>query len=620
MTQPNENFFIRLDTKISSESVWVINFKGSEGCSQLFNYHCTFVLKQPLTDINALVGKIINFSIHSLAPAEQRNFSGLLIGLTANFEQKFPGWYCYEAEIAPWLWLLGQRKNCRIFPGGGTRKEVTVVEVMTELFKDYNKFAVNFEGIKGHYPARDFWLQYNETDLAFLMRILSQHGIFYYFKHEENQHILILADNKNAYSKQKLKPNNFGQDDYCEAQIKYLKNKYQLIPAAYTTASHNYLQPHVKLHAKTAAQMKFSNVPNFEPFTYSNSYVESDQGNTLIKIKMASCEAQYHLLEMGTNLWMANIADLVHLNKQLLLSQSDKDFVVTYMSFEINNPSLPGTEVAELEYSNIMECIPAEQVFYSNNEIALIKNYQLHEAIVVGPETEQIYTDDLGRVRVSFFWDHLGTEDINSSCWIRVASDWEGILRVGTPVLVAFIDGDIDQPVVIGPLYDGAQKPLFKEKTMSGLKRRHGKNGDDSFYNELRFNDKEGAAHVLLHATKDMDLAVDHDLISTIKNNETHKVTKARQVEVLEGNDTWIVDKGNIVIKANQGKYELNVQGDITIKSAGNIKIHAAEELNLSAGIKLDLSAKVISVAADAELELKGGANTAIKGALVEIN
>lgn len=276
------------------------------------------------------------------------------------------------------------------------------------------------------------------------------------------------------------------------------------------------------------------------------------------------------------------------------------------------NASLTGSSESGSGYSNHFRCIPATRIFRPSQKAHQLSANQLHKAIITGTSDEEIYTDDLHRLRVQFVWDKVGANDANSSCWIPTVSPWEGVLRVGTPVLVGYLHNDINQPVILGALYDSQQPPLFSEPTMSGLKRRHGTQGDDSYYNELRFNDKKDNAEVYLHACKDMSTNIDNSLTTVIKNSEVRTIEQSRKTEIKQADDVLTIDQGNLTITVSQGQCEITVQGNVTIKSSSNITLQAAQSLTLSA--------QPISIQAETTLAQKGqsvsveGTTTSITG------
>jgi type VI secretion system secreted protein VgrG len=261
----------------------------------------------------------------------------------------------------------------------------------------------------------------------------------------------------------------------------------------------------------------------------------------------------------------------------------------------------------------------------------------VHSAIVTGPSGEEIHCDEYGRVKVHFHWDRGGKRDDSSTCWIRVAQGFAGrwggswmLPRVGDEVLVAFVDGDVDRPVVIGSVYNAEQKPIYAlpaNKTQSGIKTRSSKGGGASNFNELRFEDKKGAEEINVQAEKDVQILVKNDRTERIKHNRTEfvendhteRVTNNRSATIERGNETRLVEKGNISEKASMGKIEVEAMQSITLKcGSSKITMTPAEITVESVQIKIKGQAMLQSEAPMAEH--KGTGMMTIKGGIVLIN
>lgn len=634
MSKSTNKRILQLYTEIGPSPVWLTQIVGREGLSQLFHYRLSVMTQEPL-QVETLMGKPISFGIIATEEQPGRDFNGLMISLTTHCNSDKLGWYGYEIEVVPWLWLMTQRTHCRIFPGNGQRQLVTVNRVLQELFADYTAFQVDLSGIKGSYPQRDLWIQYNETDFNFFSRLTEEYGIYYYFQQEQDKHRLILGDQKQAYGKDSHESYLAKIDNSNQPQVYSWKHCYHFIAKSWSVNAHNFQQPGSKLKAKSDSCINFTRPGSCENYSYTNNFLERDSGQQIARLYSEREEAKHSMVEAESNLVALSAGSKLQIKQGDFQQETDKDFIVTSLQFTANDASFSSHDNQGASYANQFSCIPAKQIFRPSCVAVKPQAYQLHEAVVTGPQDAEIYTDELGRLRIQFRWDIEGKPDANASCWVRSSSDWEGVLRVGTPVLVAFLHGDIDQPVVMGPLYDTQQKPLFPEPTMSGLKRRHGSNGEDSYYNELRFDDKKDQAQVLLHACKDMQLLVDNDLTTEIKQKELHTVDAERQTMVKKGNDTLVLDQGNLIISVKEGKYELQVKGNIVISSEGDMNLHAGQSLKLSAGQQLEIQAGTsltqkagsVAINADTSLELKavstkidGSATVAVKGGLINLN
>jgi type VI secretion system secreted protein VgrG len=274
---------------------------------------------------------------------------------------------------------------------------------------------------------------------------------------------------------------------------------------------------------------------------------------------------------------------------------------------------------------------------------------------VVGPSGEEIYTDEYGRIKVQFHWDRYGKNDEKSSCWIRVAQDicgrnWGHIVlpRIGQEVVVAFLEGDPDQPLVIGSVYNGDLKPPYDlpaNKTQLGLKTRSSKGGGTGDFNELRFEDKAGEEQIYFHAQRDFERVVERDdtldvqrhQTITVKNNRTETVKEGNEsVTVSQGNRSVTVSQGNDSLDVSAGDHSRNVGKNISEEAGMGIKIKAGTSITIEAGISIELkvggnkitidnagiTVKGIMVTADgsASTTVKSGGLVTVQGPLVKIN
>lgn len=469
----------------------------------------------------------------------------------------------YQFVLRPWLWWLTLASNNRVF------QNLSAQEIVEKVFKDAGFTDYKFQ-LKSKPAKREYCLQYNESDFNFISRLLEQEGIFWFFTHKEGKHTLVLADDNSAF------PPIPGEK----------KVKYQ---AASSGARETGMIRSAQLRLQATAQ-------GVHP---GND--KSEQPKQLIG------ESDCAALMAGH--WFT-LTD--HDDKSLNI-----DWLVVAISHEYDGE----------RYCNSFTAIPKATPYRPQcGTPAPFMHTQT--ATVVGKSGEEIWTDKLGRVKVQFTWDRDGQNNETSSCWLRVATAWSGngfgaqfIPRIGQEVVVSFIDGDPDKPLITGCVYNGANAlpyALPANQTQSGIKT-HSEKG----FNELRFDDKKDAELLAMQAQKDFQLNVLNDSHTTISRDEIHSVKNDRTRTIEEGNETVTLKKGcrtvkidkgsdmlevkekrSVMVKGDQehaidgnethkvkGNYTLNVDGNLTIKVSGTLTLESGKTLDIKSGAGLNASA-----------------------------
>lgn len=573
----------------------------------------------------------------------------------------------YQFVLRPWLWWLTLASNNRVF------QNLSAQEIVEKVFKDAGFTDYKFQ-LKTTPLKREYCLQYNESDFNFVSRLLEQEGIFWFFTHVQGKHTLVLADDNSAFppiagdKKVKYQAAQSGARE--TGMIRSAQLRLQATAQGFQSSDYNYEQPKAALFA--LADEKKGGMQYQHPGRFS----EKAQGDALAAWKVNALKAQAKQL-VGES----DCAALMAGHWFSLTDHDDKslniDWLVTAVSHEYDGE----------RYRNRFTAIPKATPY---RPLAVTPQPFMHTqtATVVGKSGEEIWTDKLGRVKVQFSWDREGKSDETSSCWLRVATAWSGngfgtqfIPRIGQEVVVSFIDGDPDKPLITGCVYNGANAlpyALPANQTQSGIKTHSAKG-----FNELRFDDKKDAELLAMQAQKDFQLTVlndskttiSHDDIQSVKNDRTRTVEEGnetvtlkkgnRAVKIEKGSDTLEVkDKRSVTVKGDQehaidgndthkvkGDYTLNVDGNLTIKVSGmltlesgkTLKVKSGADLNASASGSLKLDATNIASEAKASLTQKaatisqeakatltskasatqtvdGGGMLIIKGGMVKIN
>lgn len=591
--------------KISETDFRVLAFKSIERLSHPFKLTFTLVSEEQ-EDFDAVIGKEAVLEI--ISKEENRYFHGIinnftLIGSKGRF-------LIYTAEMVPSLWMLCLKKDFRIFQNMSTPE--IVGKILKENFILNDRFIFR---LQNHYKKREYCVQYNETSLDFISRLLEEEGIFYFFEHHQEKHVIIFGDGSINYLPIPGKSQIYfrSPDMYViEEEFVYKFSLSRQIKAGkITLKDYNFEKPFVDLTTNIQAN-RFQFLEQYE---YPGRYKLDREGKDLVKIRL---KESVMFTDQGKG--ESNSPRFVPGFTFELTMHENEAFNKEYLFVNVQHiGSQPQVleEEADLKkrftYLNKFQCIPSSVVYKPERKTpkAVVKGVQ--SAIVVGPKDEEIYTDKYGRIKVQFHWDRLGKKDEYSSCWIRVSQAWAGagwgsvyIPRIGQEVIVGFEEGDPDRPIIIGRVYHSLNLPPYSlpdEKTKSTLRSNSspGGNGD----NEIRFEDKKGEEEIYLHGKKNLNILIENDKSQCISNNESLSVGKNRaksvgldHTESIGSNKSIKVGKNHIeeigenmsiMIKSNLNeKIGSNSQEIIgskkVLKAGSSININAGDSITLSCG------------------------------------
>lgn len=607
MALSQKDRLIRIATPLGDDAFIVLSFAGIEEISEAFNFKLELASERSDITFDQLAGKNVTVSIRS-SDGSERFFNGIIVAFAPSEVSENEGYSKYTAVMKPNLWLLTQCYDCRIF------QDTSVPDIIKQVL---GQGALGAKGIKvkidhrqdlsGSYSPREYCVQYNESDFDFISRLCEEEGIYYFFEHENGKHTLVFAD-----APDKHQPCASGQKATVGFQktmganlsnevINAFKENKKLTTGKYTARDYNFTIPDTD---QTVSQATENTSPGGqgEKYEYPGRYDKSSgQGKTLAKIRMQASDVQMHTLEGRSNCRTFIAGYRFGLKDHPVKSLNGKEYVFTKVRHEGRQEFTTGNTSGDI-YFNIFFCIPHSVPYrpLQKTDRPLIASSQT--AVVTGPKAEEIHTDKHGRVKVKFFWDRRTDTngDGNMSCWIRVSQNWAGgkwggmhIPRVGQEVIVNFLDGDPDRPIITGRVYHGKNLPPYDlpaEKTKSTIMSSSSKGGGN--YNEIRFEDKKGSEEVFTHAAKDQNEIVENDMSTQVKNNQLIKVEKNRTISVNSGNEVLTVKSGmrDVSVKSNEkhansanfshnvsGNYTLKVDGNITIDASGLVKISGAK-------------------------------------------
>ncbi|MDD0974499.1 type VI secretion system tip protein VgrG [Pseudomonas fontis] len=534
----------------------------------------------------------------------------------------------YQVLLRPWLWWLTLASNNRVF------QNLTTSDIVSKIFSSHG-FSDYKLSLSASYTPREYCVQYGESDFAFVCRLLEEEGIFWFFTHAAGKHTLVLADSNDAFP---AIPNGpavkyFGQQPGSRELhgVRSGQLVLQAVAGVYSATDHAFATPTTSLYSQ--AQAKAGPLSQYE---HPGGYLTKARGDALTKQRIDGLRSQERRFVGESDCrWLVP-------GHYFSLSGHDDDslnidWVLTSVTHQASHDS----------YRNRFEAIP-KATPYRPARTTPKPHMHTQTAKVVGKAGEEIWTDEYGRIKIQFPWDRDGKNDETSSCWVRVVLPWSGkgfgmqfVPRIGQEVIITFIDGDPDRPLVSGCVYNGDNPlpyALPANQTQSGLKTQSSKGGEG--FNELRFEDKKDAEEVFLQAQKDFTSNVLNDAKVTIGHDETLTVQNARTRTVKEGDESVTLEKGkrSVAIQTGSdtlevkdtrkvsvggdqshstggnftdkvtGNYSLTVDGDLTIKVSGAITLQSGASFTIKSGADLAVQASTaISQKAGTSLTNKAG-------------
>lgn len=605
---------LRITTSLEPDALLVRSVRGMEAMSQLFQFEVDLLSHSGTINPQDVVGDNVCITIEPDPHSAPRLLNGFIKRFQyAGLEGR--GLYHYRAEVVPWLWFLGKRTDCRVF------QNQSIPEIIKSLFEELGFPDYNF-ALVAEYPPLEYCVQYNESDLDFVHRLLEHAGIYYYFEHQQDKHLLHLCDDSSHYTT--LDParllHTSGSRE--ERHIHLWQHSYQYCSGAYAQTDYDFEKANHALLTETATTLRLKKNAAYPRFAYPGLYTETDQGRTITRVRMQQEEVGYEQVRAAANIHTLAIGKKFVLNSDENLTDHGQAFVITELHHAAYNPSFRQGEDEGNVYSNQFSCLPAATTFRPLLITPKPRMEGVQTAVVVGKSGDEIYTDKYGRIKVQFHWDRYGEKNEESSCWVRVATQWAGskwgtigIPRVGQEVVVTFVDGNPDKPLVIGSVYNSAHMPPYglpDNKTMTGLKSRSSKGGDPSMYNEIVIDDKKGAEQVRINAHKDFNMNVGNNAGLNTVGNSTANVD-GNSSSTVGGNSSSSV--GGNTSHSTGGDDSHNVAGNRTATVSGNESLSVTGNQDRSVGGNLDgsIAGKAsLSVGSDQAVQVGGKQNLTV--------
>ncbi|MCF6263458.1 MAG: type VI secretion system tip protein VgrG [Xanthomonadales bacterium] len=530
------NFISPLGDKLVVESM-----SGDEAIGQLFNFQLELLSEDFELQFSSIVGQKVTVGLE-LAEG-RRHFNGFITEF--RYLGQVNRYARYQAVVRPWLWFLTRTSDCKIF------QELTVPEIIEEVFAD-NEMS-DFEiRLTGSYRKWEYCVQYRETDYNFISRLMEQEGLYFYFEHDADKHILVLADDPGTH-----KPfpgfetipfhEESGGDAMRDDHLQQWVVTQTIQPEQYAVQDFNFKKPKVDLLSRYNLQGGHAYpISNPEIFDYPGEYIDKKDGDTFAEIRLQELRLQFERISSAGPCRGLSAGCVFTLEDYPREDQNNK-YLVLSVFHQLHDNSYISSRggAAEELYRCSIEVLHSEITYRQPRATAKPMVQGPQTAIVVGPENDEIYTDEFGRVKVQFHWDRYGLNDEDSSCWIRVSQLWAGtkwggmhIPRIGQEVIVSFLEGDPDRPLITGRVYNADCMPPYtlpENKTQSGIKSRSSKNGTENNFNEIRMEDKKGSEELYIQAEKNEKILVKNNKSENVGNNESITIGNDRTETI--GND-----------------------------------------------------------------------------------
>ena len=556
---------VEIITPLGKDVLLLQDMTVSEELGRLFTIEAEVLSKENIS-FEDLLGQ--NASIRVNLAEGKRFFNGYVSGMSQAVDE---GHYArYNITLKPWFWFLTRTSDCKIF------QNQTVPDIFKQVCNGLG-FTDIENKLTASYRTWEYCVQYRETDFNFLSRLLEQEGIYYYFSHEEGKHTLNLADSYGShepipdYAEIEYYPpdDTVVRDDKRINSWSVTKN---IQPGAYVLTDYDFVRPKADLKVDSTVTKTHSEAEH-EIFDYPGEYIENGDGNNYVRTRIEELHTQYEQAQgqgIAKGLMSGGLFTLANYPRE----DQNREYLVASISHNIHMDDFESGGGGGTSYTNNFTVIESSTPYRAARVTPKPMVQGPQTAVVVGPGGEEIYTDEHGQVKLQFHWDRYGESDENSSCWVRVSQLWAGktwggihIPRIGQEVIVEFLEGDPDRPIVTGRVYNGDQTPPYDlpaNKTQSGIKSRSSKGGSGANFNEIRFEDKKGEEQVYIHAEKNQDNIVENDETTSVGHDRTEDV----------GND-------EIISIGNDRTETVGHDEDITIGNNRTEKVVVNETINI---------------------------------------
>ncbi|MFC5472448.1 type VI secretion system Vgr family protein, partial [Paraherbaspirillum soli] len=648
MTKTAAFYCTSMPKLLGIDALHFFSIKGTEHLSELYEYTITLktpdnrgIAKDATASINlkALLGQEATVAIEldgigggllGNIGKGKREISGLIS--KARLKQHGERQSTYEVIIEPWLTLAQRTSDYKIF------QDKTVVQIIDEVLKDY-PYAAELRLDTAKYPTLSYQVQYGESDYDFIQRLMEEWGIYYFFEHSEGKHRLVLCDHVGAHQP-------FGSEAYHtisyyppghkidEEYIQEFTPAEALVSGQWVTSDYDFERSRANLKA-VSIQPRNTAHNMAEIYQWPGDYSNRHEGEMRVRTWMEGEGAQGNISNGGGNL-RGMVCGCTFKLSNHPQKKANREYLLVHATLHLQDNGQSSGQ-GSYECQSTFSVLPTNKVFRPSRVIRKPFTHGPQTAIVVGPAGEEIFTDQYGRVKVRFHWDRYARNDHSDSCWIRVSQAWAGsgfggifIPRIGQEVIVDFLNGDPDRPLIIGSLYNNFTSPPWQlpgNATQSGVMSRSIKGGSSN-YNALRFEDKSGAEEFYVQAEKDMSRLTKNDESHSIGSNHKLRVGKDQDIVVggslyssTHGNAKYSFGKahashirGSSANKVN-GRYALTVGKEISLVCGASSLVLQSDGCIMLNGLGITINGLAVNIGGMAGVNLVGGAGVNVVAA-----
>ncbi|MGN6086170.1 type VI secretion system tip protein TssI/VgrG [Trinickia sp.] len=630
--------FLSVSTPFGADVLLLEGFSGREAISELFHFELRMRSTNTALSAASIVGKSATVTLQTQG-GSPRYFNGIVTRFAQVGADAAHGYY--SAALAPTLWLATLGSDRTIY------QNLSVLDIVQQALAPFN--VTIKQSTTGTYAAREYCVQYDESPFHFVSRLMEEEGIFYFFAFADGSHTMVLADSPSAHEPTANASQLWFSSDSVAHSPSERVSEFELVTGlterTHIVADYDYTSAAVS----TATSSASGGTTNGTRYTFPGRYAQASDSTRTADLRLAA-----HQIGQQTGKGASVCFALTAGSSFTLGGHANSAVNTTYVVRAVEHSST--NDYYTNEFVVFPSAVPFRPPLVTPRPVVAGN----HTATVSGSSGEEIWTDAYGRIKVKFHWDRSDTQNENTSCWVRVAQTVAGngwghffLPRVGQEVIVSYVDGDPDRPLVTGSVYNQSSTLPYEMPSMqtrSTIMSRSSKGG--SAGNEIRMEDKTGSEELFVHAQKDMNVSIENALATTvIAGNETHTVQKGdRTVDVQTGKETHTVkgtrslDVTGDETHTNHAKFTHNVTGDYTLKVSGTLTIdvsgsitfksgtsfasqagtslsnQAGTTLENKAGTTLTIQGLEVQAKASATATVDGGGMLALKGGLVKLN
>ena len=646
-TQKNRSISIK--TPLGADKLVLRRFSYSDTLNEPFVMAADMLSSDQSIAFDQIVGHPVTITM-DLAGGGKRHFNGIVSNLVQKGREV--GTAVYQATIVPWLSHLSNVSDCQIF------QNETIPDIVSKVIKKAGFTDIEVD-LAGSYSPLEFCVQYRESNRSFVSRLLEKAGICYYFKHEESRHVLVLTDQVSKH-----KPYS-GYDTvlYREAEntgtmieaIRGWTLSMQARTVRFAQTDFDFKRPKVDLKVVSPVSRSHG-LADFEQFDYPGEYVDAADGESYAKARIEAIQSQQEIVKGEASCRGLSTGCTFKLKDHPRADQN-REYLLTHVELKFDSGGFSSGDGGALDgngetFSCEFSALPTTQQYRPARLIRKTLIVGPQTAIVTGPAGEEIHTDEHGRVKVHFHWDRYGKYDDDSSCWVRVSQLWAGkgwggmhIPRIGQEVIVEFLEGDPDRPIITGRVYNGVETPPYAlpgNKNISTLMSRSTKDGAKDNFNEVKMDDTKGKELLYIQAEKDRTVLVKNDNTETIKHDETIDIGNNRSKHVVK-NETVNIDENRteevkkneqitigedrtedvgknetITIKGNR-KEEVGKNEDVKIGENRVVDVGKNDKLVVGKSLLIDVGDQITIQTGSSSITMKKDGTIQIKGKDISI-